>query len=63
MLAVRTKPAAERQTILDQLRSTSAGVPFMLAARKGKHLSTSDEEGLADDLEEAERLERDAEKE
>lgn len=57
------KPAAERQTIVNQLRSTSASVPFMLAARKGKDLSTSDEEGLADDLEEAERLERDAEKE
>jgi hypothetical protein len=57
------KPLAQRQTILSQLQSATAGVPLMLAARKGKTLSTSDEEGLAEDLEEAERLERDVEKE
>ncbi|MDP2374403.1 hypothetical protein [Reyranella sp.] len=57
------RPLAQRQTIASHLRSASSGIPLMLAARKGKTLSTSDEEGLAEDLEEAERLERDAEKE
>jgi len=36
---------------------------MLLAARKGKDLTALDEEGLEEDLEEAERLERDAEKE
>lgn len=56
-------PPAARQAIINQVRSVPAGVPMMLAARKGKNLSPSDEEGLADDFEEAERLERDADKE
>lgn len=57
------KPVAKHQSIVHHLRSASARAPFMLAARKGKDLSTSDEEGLEEDLEEAERLERDAKKE
>src|SRR5262245_59596819 len=57
------KPPTQGQPILDRLRSANTNVPMMLAARKGKDLSSSDEDGLAEDYEEAERLERDADKE
>src|SRR5262245_53192381 len=57
------KPSQPRSSILAQVRSSSANIPMLLAARKGKDLTASDEEGLEEDLEEAERLERDAEKE
>lgn len=57
------KPSKPRSAILAQVRSSSANIPMLLAARKGKDLTASDEEGLEEDLEEAERLERDADKE
>jgi hypothetical protein len=56
-------PSGPRSSILTQVRSSSANIPMLLAARKGKELTAVDEEGLEEDLEEAERLERDAEKE
>jgi len=47
------------KSALDRLRSRDPGfAPMMMAARKGKTLSESDEAGLAEDLADLEKLEK-----
>jgi hypothetical protein len=57
----RSDPSARQgaRAKLAELRSGTNGSPMMLAARKGTGMSERDEESLADDLAELERLRRD----
>src|SRR5260370_12131069 len=55
------RPVTPRQAIVGQVREAARSLHMTLAARNGKDLSASDQDGLDDDLAEVQRLEREAE--